>query len=215
MLSNKNCVICNSYIRDVVDKQFARGLMPCHVYDGIMARVDRSEKIVSEKLEEVCRCIEDGTIRKSQIKRLEELKADSVEKQKFRTLTVDDVIEHKRHYDFKLKNFVNFIDLKSGDIVSDETFIQMYPDTDVYVGQSGVTFKNCEIVNVKFPDKVVCENCDIKNVSFCSHLHPEYGIDKCKTVCDHVVRIIPPISIDGKIVVEKTYEYKDLIWQHQ
>ncbi len=97
-------------------------------------------------------------------------------------------------------------------VVEGHNFTQGVVDTEIYTGQTGLTFRNCNLTNCKIPPDAIVEGSKYpRKVSYCSHNHPSWleksYIAECSTNCSHVVTI-DNVTIDG-VVVDQNHTYED------
>jgi len=97
-------------------------------------------------------------------------------------------------------------------VVEGHNFTQGVPHTAIYAGQTGLTFRNCNLLNCDVPTGSVVEKCLISQVSFCSHIHDYWHgrgfIPTCVTDCTHKT-VTDTMTIDGvAIYTHITYEDK-------
>lgn len=109
------------------------------------------------------------------------------------------------------KQPTDYIEIKNGDSIEGYNVSQDLPNTIICEGLTGLTFKNCNLLNCKIPDDAKIDDCLHRQKDFCYH---EY-YDKIKDTstrpllpveeenCRHVTDII---ELDG-IVIE--YRRKD------
>ena len=101
---------------------------------------------------------------------------------------------------------------KNGEVFEYANFTQMLPNTEIFKGVTGLTFKDCNLTNCKLPEDAKVESCLRVQVEFCTNLHPEWvakGLIECETNCSHVINI-DKIRIDG-ILIDTIYDYKDKV----
>jgi hypothetical protein len=97
-------------------------------------------------------------------------------------------------------------------VVEGHNFLQGVPHTEIYAGQNGLTFRNCNLLNCDIPAGSVTDNClyPVYN-SFCSHLHGEWFakgyVPECVAECEHMTHK-DIITIDG-VAVDTSYFYED------
>lgn len=96
-------------------------------------------------------------------------------------------------------------------VIEGHNFTQGAPHTAIYAGQTGLTFRNCNLLNCDVPDGSIIEGCLKCHVSFCSHTHPEWlalgYISECATDCTHKTTT-DTITIDG-VSVDTHINYED------
>ena len=93
-----------------------------------------------------------------------------------------------------------------GDVVDGCNFTQPVPWTPIAVGLSGLTFRNCNLVNCSPPADSVVESCNRVQIS----RHTE----ACPVDCEHLVSS-EDIIVDG-VVVDTLRQYEDKVvgvWQ--
>jgi hypothetical protein len=98
-------------------------------------------------------------------------------------------------------------------IVEGHNFTQGIPHTKIYKGMSGLTFKNCNILNCDVPVGSVIEYCNTGHMEICSHLYPRWAekgyISSCADDCSHRT-IVDTITVDG-VAVDTNYTYEDKV----
>lgn len=95
----------------------------------------------------------------------------------------------------------------NGQVVENWNLTQLQPHTAIGEGVTGLTFRNCNLLNCDVPADAVIEGSLHCHKSFCSHLHPAWiphGLPKCVEVCEHVADI-DEVTIDGETVLFYTY----------
>ena len=112
------------------------------------------------------------------------------------------------NYSFKTTNLPEPVN----SVIEGHNFTQGAPHTAIYAGQTGLTFRNCNLTNCLIPDGSIVEGSAYpKNVSRCSHVHPkllQYGyISECAENCEHLVDT-QQVTIDS-VVVDTTRYYED------
>lgn len=111
------------------------------------------------------------------------------------------------NYSFKTTGLPEPVD----GLIEGHNFTQGTPHTSIYEGYSGLTFKNCNLVNCDVPVDSVFISCGTKQISFCSHLHLSWFnrgfISECGENCVHVTHI-DNVTIDG-VIVDSNYVYED------
>ena len=89
-------------------------------------------------------------------------------------------------------------------------FMQVAPNTDIFVGVTGLTFRKCNLINCKVPGDAVIEDSINIQKSLCANLHPEWvakGVPAEVENCAHVTDT-DEIWIDG-VLVDTIYHYED------
>jgi len=89
-------------------------------------------------------------------------------------------------------------------------FSQAEPNTIIFAGVSGLTFRRCNLSNCQLPADAIIEDCLRIQKSFCSHIHPRWvdkGLPECDEDCSHLVET-DEIVIDG-VAVDTIKHYKD------
>jgi len=100
--------------------------------------------------------------------------------------------------------------VKDGHTFVGDNFAQLFPNTKIFEGVTGLTFRKCNLVNCVVPADATIEKCLQVQTEFCANLHPEWvakGLPTEPENCSHVVDI-DEITIDG-VVVDTTYHYED------
>ena len=114
-------------------------------------------------------------------------------------------------FHFKYKNYsqgrISDCPAQNGDTFERTNFSQANPNTEILSGITGLTFKNCNLVNCTVPPDATIIQCNVAQVSRCYHLHPDWGLDPEVENCPHVVEV-DEVIIDG-VVVDTTYHRKD------
>ena len=98
---------------------------------------------------------------------------------------------------------------ENGHAFDGDNFIQLTP-TAIFVGVTGLTFKNCNLTNCILPGDAVTLSHHPQMASFCSHVHPKWvakGLTECVENCTHVIDT-DAVTIDGQ-VVDTIYHYMD------
>jgi len=98
-------------------------------------------------------------------------------------------------------------------IVEGHNFTQGVPHTTIYEGQTGLTFRNCNLLNCDVPADSIIDSCLRSQVSFCSHLHEPWltvgYISACITSCSHLT-VTDMVTIDGVAIdTNPNYTYED------
>lgn len=103
-----------------------------------------------------------------------------------------------------------------GGVIEGHNFTQGNPHTAIYTGQTGLTFRNCNLTNCDVPmDSDLGGRTSGPHISFCSHIHTDW-VDKgyisgCLEACSHRT-IVDTVTIDGQIVdTVSHYEDKEVI----
>ena len=73
----------------------------------------------------------------------------------------------------------------NGDMFQNANLMQALLDTEICVGKTGLTFRNCNLINCVLPKDAVVESSNTCKKEFCSHLHPEMGLTECAEKCSH------------------------------
>jgi len=97
-------------------------------------------------------------------------------------------------------------------VVEGHNFTQGTPHTAIYAGQTGLTFRSCNLLNCDMPADAVIVDCLYPAyTSFCSHLHPRWAekgyIATCVESCSHVAHV-DTVTIDG-VAVDTNRSYAD------
>lgn len=95
-------------------------------------------------------------------------------------------------------------------VVEGHNFTQGAPHTAIYAGQTGLTFRRCNLLNCDVPAGSTIEDClGPVHTSFCSHLYPQWCekgyITECAENCSHLT-VTDIVTIDG-VVVDSNYTY--------
>ena len=104
-------------------------------------------------------------------------------------------------------SFLRGLELPGGEVFEDTNFTQKEPNTPIFVGRTGLTFKKCNLVNCLLPIDSVITQCNTTQISRCSHNHPTWGLAECVDECEHMIDK-DTISLDG-VVIDTIYVYKD------
>ena len=100
--------------------------------------------------------------------------------------------------------------VESKDMFDSCNIAQLYTNTEICPGKTGLTFKGCNLLNCAVPGDSIITDCLTVQKSFCSHLNPNFGLSPvCVENCQHVVDT-DEIWIDN-ILVDTIYHYKDTI----
>lgn len=98
-------------------------------------------------------------------------------------------------------------------VIEGHNFTQGAPHTVIYTGCTGLTFRQCNLINCDVPAGSVVERCNTGHMTFCSHIWNgwlEKGyISACATECEHVISK-DTITIDG-VAVDTSYKYEDKV----
>jgi hypothetical protein len=103
-----------------------------------------------------------------------------------------------------------FPDAENGKVFVNTNFHQREPHTPIFVGKTGLTFRNCNLINCDVPADSVIESGIRCHIEYCSNLHPEWvakGLSACEENCSHVTAT-DSITIDS-VVVDTVYHYAD------
>lgn len=101
-------------------------------------------------------------------------------------------------------------ELPDGMVFVNCNFSQKEPHTAIFTGKTGLTFRNCNLVNCDIPADSVVEGGIRCHVSYCSHVHPQWvekGLLECAENCSHVTGV-DTITIDG-VAIDTVYNYAD------
>lgn len=113
-------------------------------------------------------------------------------------------IHKNRNFSFQDPNCEN------EDIFERCNLSQLQPNTLICLNKTGLTFRNCNLVNCIVPGDTVVERCNTTQVSRCKHLHPEWtNLPDEDENCPHVVDI-DEILVDG-VLVDTVYHRKDTV----
>jgi hypothetical protein len=82
------------------------------------------------------------------------------------------------NYSFKTAS----LPIPDGRVIELCNFCQLVPHTVIYAGETGLTFRNCNLTNCDVPGDSIIECCLRIQVEFCSHLHEKW-IEKGLTAC--------------------------------
>lgn len=91
-------------------------------------------------------------------------------------------------------------------------FMQRVPNTPIFVGITGLTFRKCNLTNCDVPPDATLINCSHIHKELCANLHPKWvakGIPAEVENCSHVVDT-DTVTIDG-VLVDTIYHYEDTI----
>ena len=96
-------------------------------------------------------------------------------------------------------------------VVEGHNFTQGAPHTAIYAGVTGLTFRNCNLMNCDVPADATVISCLQTHRSFCSNLHDSWlakeFISQCAVDCEHRT-IVDTITVDG-VAVDTNYTYED------
>lgn len=98
--------------------------------------------------------------------------------------------------------------IENGEVFEFCNFTQAIAGTDIFSGATGLTFRNCNLINCVVPVGSIIEKCNNTQKSFCSHLHTNWGLVACIDDCEHVYNS-DEIWVDG-VLIETTYYYEDI-----
>ena len=100
-----------------------------------------------------------------------------------------------------------------GGVIEGHNFTQGTPHTPIYTGYTGLTFRNCNLMNCDVPVDSIIEYCLHAQTSFCSYLHQGWldngYITQCAIDCQHRT-IVDTVTIDG-VTVDTNYTYEDKV----
>lgn len=110
-------------------------------------------------------------------------------------------------------SFKNGVDLPA--VPSDKTFkecnfYQLQPNTEIFAGETGLTFIRCNLVNCQIPGDAIKVSCLHIQRSFCTNLRPDLidkGLAACATECSHMTSK-EEIWVDSALI-DTLYEYAD------
>lgn len=97
----------------------------------------------------------------------------------------------------------------NGEVFEYCNFTQAVAGTIIFSGATGLTFRDSNLVNCIVPKDSIVKQCNTTQKSYCSHLHPNWGLDECDEDCEHV-RDTDEIWIDGKLT-DIVYYYRDVV----
>lgn len=99
--------------------------------------------------------------------------------------------------------------IQNGDTFEACNFVQIDPHTKILEGYTGLTFKDCNMLNCDPPPDATLISCPNRHRSFCTHINPSKvgASGECVENCSHVVDT-DTVTIDGQ-VVDTTYHYED------
>lgn len=102
------------------------------------------------------------------------------------------------------------VDPQDGDIFDSCNIAQLYPNTKICDGKSGLTFQGCNLLNCSVPGDSIIMDCLTVQKNFCSHIHPGFGLSpECVDNCSHVADT-DEVLIDG-VLIDTIYHYEDTI----
>jgi hypothetical protein len=91
-------------------------------------------------------------------------------------------------------------------------FAQREPHTAIFAGVTGLTFRNCNLINCDIPIDAIKISCNGGHVSYCSHEHPNWvdkGLAECVQSCTHLTGT-DTIQVAG-VTVATVYHYADKV----
>jgi hypothetical protein len=101
--------------------------------------------------------------------------------------------------------------VENGAVIEGHNMVRAVPHTAIYEGVTGLTFRNCNLMNCDVPEDAAVEHCMRRHISYCSHVNPDwlfYGfISQCAVDCEHRT-VIDTITIDG-VAVDTNYTYEN------
>lgn len=101
-------------------------------------------------------------------------------------------------------------DIDNGEIIEKCNLTQFVPHTEILSGKTGLTFRDCNLINCDVPGDSIIERSNNTQISFCYNLHPEgYGLDPEPENCPHVVDT-DELIVDS-VIIDTIYTYKDTI----
>ena len=100
---------------------------------------------------------------------------------------------------------------ENGATIEGHNMVRAVPHTAIYEGVTGLTFRNCNLINCDVPEDATVISCNTGHMEFCSHLYfncpvLEY-ISQCADDCSHVVSV-DTITIDS-MAIDTNYTYED------
>lgn len=102
--------------------------------------------------------------------------------------------------------------VENGHTFVGDNFTQLFPNTKIFDGVTGLTFKRCTLVNCIVPADAKLIECLQVQKEFCANLYPQWvakGLPSEPENCRHVVDT-DVITIDG-VVIDTVYHYEDTI----
>jgi hypothetical protein len=123
-----------------------------------------------------------------------------------RGVTREEVIAHEmKHRRFEATQQYQQPELEDGDILALCDFSQLMPKTRVATGVKKLTFDRCRLENCVLPKDAKLKNCKPTQKSYCSHINPRLPLPPCPIVCRHVVKHVPEIVVEGRVVLRDVY----------
>lgn len=98
----------------------------------------------------------------------------------------------------------------NGTIFERINFHRLIARTKIFEGITGLTFRNCNLINCSIPVDAVIEYSNNCQVEYCSNLHPEFipfGLAPCVENCSHVIGT-DTVQVQGATVAT-VYHYAD------
>jgi len=87
-----------------------------------------------------------------------------------------------------------------GDTIRRFNCAQLFADTMIFDGVTGLTLIDCNLKNCLPPEDAILIGCEPMNIDFCAHEHPEWDLPYEGTedeTCRHVVK---EVLLDGELV---------------
>ena len=112
------------------------------------------------------------------------------------------MIENKNFSWGRLERFIP----TDGEVIKNCNLAQMYPNTVIAEGVTGLTFENCILINCVVPADAVIVGGTNAAISYCGHIHEGFT---CAENCEHVISS-EDIIIDG-VTIDTIYQYKDTV----
>lgn len=103
--------------------------------------------------------------------------------------------------------------VENGHHFTDVNFAQAEPNTEIFIGKTGLIFEKCNLINCSIPGDAQKIDCLHIQKDMCANTHPQWVdegfIDAEAENCSHVVDT-DEITIDG-VLVDTIYYYEDTI----
>uniref|UniRef100_A0A6M3IL01 Uncharacterized protein n=1 Tax=viral metagenome TaxID=1070528 RepID=A0A6M3IL01_9ZZZZ len=97
----------------------------------------------------------------------------------------------------------------NGDEFVRRNLAQLLPHTTICVGVTGLTFRDCLLVNCELPTDAIRIRGNIAQIDRCAHLHPEFNLPDESENCRHVVEAMVLMLPGGQ--TETVYRREDKV----
>ena len=108
-----------------------------------------------------------------------------------------------------IKEHGSLPEVENNAVIENCNLSQKEPHTSIYEGKTGLTFRNCLLINCNVPEGSVLEGCNNIHKDFCANIHLNWGLDAELEDCSHVIDT-DSVIIDGELV-GTIYHYEDKV----